>query len=49
MFIKYERLKDKKSGEPRTYVSVVEGFGDIDGKIHHRRIKSYGLYHPPIR
>lgn len=41
MFIKYEKRK-RNNGEILTYVSVVEGYRDINGKVKQRRIKSYG-------
>ncbi len=41
MFIRYEKRKTTK-GELRTYVSIVDGFRDIDGKVRQRRVKSYG-------
>lgn len=41
MFIKYEKRNDSK-GNPRTYVSIVDGYRDIDGNVKQRRIKSFG-------
>lgn len=41
MFIKYEN-RILSSGEKRTYVSIVEGYRDINGNVKQRRIKSYG-------
>ena len=40
MFIKYEKQK-RKDGY-KTYMSVVEGYRDADGKTKLRRIKSFG-------
>jgi len=41
MFLKFEKKKDA-SGNPRTYVSIVEGYRDVNNVSRHRRIKSYG-------
>lgn len=41
MYIKYEKRKSNK-GENRTYVSIIEGYRDIDGIVRQRRIKSFG-------
>ena len=41
MFIRHEKRTNTK-GETRTYISIIDGYRDIDGKVKQRRIKSYG-------
>lgn len=41
MFIRHEKRKTV-SGDIRTYISIIDGYRDIDGKVKQRRIKSYG-------